>query len=94
MRKPTGATCEPEYLEGESGWGFWQEGWLPDTAAFMRNCREVAHREMGLTDADWDVSFQLVRGYARHSTAGDEHTVRLSDKPNGGRKTTYIWCSL
>jgi hypothetical protein len=93
MRTPTLSTviAHVDYLEGDDDWGWWCFDWV-DKEAFRTECFAQAAEELSLPpeQALPDHAY-VTHGYARESTAGDEYRVRLSERPNGGHRATYIW---
>lgn len=62
----------PEYVEGESGWGWWVDGWV-DPVGFVADYRAAGADELRFADKDWSEDPSApIHGYARESTAGDE----------------------
>jgi hypothetical protein len=93
MRTPTLSTAiaHVEYVEGDNDWGWWCWDWK-DPEAFRAECIAQAAEELSLPPEQALPVVAVVRhGYARESTAGDEYRVTLNERPNGGRRATYIW---
>jgi hypothetical protein len=80
-----------DYLEGDNDWGWWCAGWV-DPQAFVAECIAQAMTELLLPPSQALPQMAVVKhGYARESMAGDEASVRLNERPNGGHRATYIW---
>lgn len=93
MAVQPGLPMDVEYVEGETGYGWWTSGWV-EPADFVLAVRAAAKQELSLEAVDlppypWDVT----RGYARERTR-DEYWVSFSEKPNGGKRATYVWFPL
>lgn len=93
VRTPTLSTviAYVEYVEGDNDWGWWCWDWK-DPEAFRAECIVTAAEELSLPPEQAIPEGAVVtHGYVRESKAGDEYSVRLADRPNGGHRATYIW---
>jgi hypothetical protein len=82
-----------EYVESETGYGWWVPGWVASSPAFVVAARAAAKRELLLTDNDLPPDpWEVIRGYAREAHRdGYESWVNFNERPNGGHRATFVW---
>ena len=83
-----------EYVESGTGYGWWTPGWV-DVEAFTAAYREDGMKLMSLAEEDWPADPEApVHGYVREQWNDGYGGVGFSERPNGGKRATYVWFAL
>jgi hypothetical protein len=71
-----------EYVESGTGYGWWTPGWVDVEAFTAAYCEDGKNPEAP------------VHGYVREQWNDGYGGVGFSERPNGGKRATYVWFAL